>query len=62
MAAKWVTIYIAHGEKSADDAMALLAREGFLCRANSAGDSCYELMTLPTEAQEARDLLHENGF
>ena len=64
---KWVVIYIAHGDDSAGAVNELLVREGFLCRINpiargSANDSCYEVMALPTEAQEARDFLHENGY
>ena len=60
---KWVVISIAHSDNSATTMSELLSREGFMCRVNlMAGDSCYEVMTLSTEAQEARDFLHENGY
>lgn len=68
MKSKWVVIYIAHGEATADAAQALMDREGFLCRIEpiakgaSSGEACFEVMALPTEAQEARDTLQENGF
>lgn len=68
MEPKWVVIYIAHSENSLHAAQALLASEGFLCRANPmarsghAGEVCYEVSTLKSEAQEARDALQEQGF
>lgn len=68
MKSKWVVIYIAHGESNANAIRELMDREGFLCRiepiarAASSGEACYEVMALPTEAQEARDTLQESGF
>ncbi len=68
MKTKWVVIYIVHGEAGAEAARALMDREGFLCRIEpiakgaSGGEACYEVLALPTEAQEARDTLQENGF
>ena len=65
---KWVVIYIAHSDESAEAIRELVSREGFLCRINpfsrsaSSGESCYEVMTLKAEAQEARDMLQEHGF
>ncbi len=66
MKSKWVVIYIAHGEAAVAAIRNLMDREGFLCRIEpitaSGGEVCYEVMALPTEAQEARDTLHESGF
>ena len=68
MGPKWVVIHIAHSDESAETIRELVLREDFLCRVNplsrsaSSGDSCYEVMTLTSEAQEARDMLHEHGF
>lgn len=65
---KWVVIHIAHGEYRADKARELLEKEGFLCRLNpiaraaAAGETCFEVLALPGEAQEARDILQESSF
>ena len=65
--AKWVVIHIAHSEERAARASELLEREGFLVRVNPiarsiTADPCFEVQALSCEAQEARDLLQENGF
>lgn len=65
---KWVVIGIAHGGQRAEQARELLTREGFVCRLNpiaratSSGEVCFEVLALASEAQEARDILMENGL
>lgn len=64
----WVVIHMAHSEKRACAAVDALTREGFLVksrtvsRALSAGDNCFEVLALKSEAKEARDLLQEMGY
>lgn len=65
----WVVIQVAHSQARAEAAQGLLIREGFMVKirpvnkALSTGGVClYEIMALTSEAEEARDLLQENGF
>lgn len=64
----WVVIHMAHSEERAKRAEEMLVREGFLARvrpvarALTAGDCCYEVLSLKAEAKEARDVLQEAGF
>jgi hypothetical protein len=58
---------MAHSERRAEDAQALLTREGFMVRIRPvaktlAGECCFELMAIKTEAKEAREVLQENGL
>lgn len=63
---QWVVIHIAHSQASADAARELLEREGFMVRLSpiakqaTSGEAYFEVMTLPTEAKEARDLILES--
>jgi hypothetical protein len=63
----WVVIHMAHSERKAQDAQALLTREGFMVRVKPvaralAGERCFELQTIKAEAREAREVLQENGL
>jgi hypothetical protein len=63
----WVVIHMAHSEQRAEDAQALLTREGFMVRVRPvartlAGEHCFELQAIKAEAKEARDVLQENGL
>lgn len=63
----WVVIHMAHSEQKAQDAQALLTREGFMVRVRPvakalSGDCCFELQAIKAEAKEAREVLQENGL
>lgn len=63
----WIVIYMAHSERKARDAKALLIREGFVVRVRPVartlgGERCFELQTIKAEAREAREVLQENGL
>lgn len=62
----WMVVYMTQDPQALEAAERLLEREGFLVqrralnRAVSGG--AYELRALASEAQEARQLIMENGF
>ncbi len=65
--AMWVVIHMAHSEQKAQDAEALLTREGFMIRVipvarTLSGERCFEVQALKAEAKEAREVLTENGL
>ena len=66
--AVWVVIHMAHSEQRSEIILDLLTKEGFMItvrpvsRTLSAGDACYEVLALASEAKEARDFLQEAGF
>lgn len=65
--AKWLVVYLSDSRDRAENAARLLADEGFLVRGDVPGgpvshSEMYELRVLQAEAQEARQLLIENGF
>jgi hypothetical protein len=65
--AMWVVIHMAHSEPRAQDAEALLTREGFMVRIipvarTVSGERCFEVQTLKAEAKEAREVLAESGY
>ncbi len=65
--AGWVVIHMAHTQQRAEQIERLLDGEGFLIRVRPvaralSGDSCFEVLSLSSEAKEARDLLQERGF
>lgn len=64
----WITIHVAHTTELADAARQLLEAEGFLVNVQplahnvAQGESCFEIMVLKSEANEARELLMERGL
>ncbi len=66
--AAWIIIHMAHSEEKANAIVDQLTREGFLvkarpvARALSAGEVCFEVLALTSEAKEARDVIQEMGF
>lgn len=59
---------MAHSADAADSAKELLESEGFMVKLRplahsvSPTESCFEIMVLKSEAEEARDLLMERGY
>ena len=65
--AQWKVIHIARNEDSARDSRRFLEEESFLVRfrriaSGAAGGDCYEILTLSTEADDARQLLIDHNF
>lgn len=65
--AVWVVIHMAHSEQKAENARALLTREGFMVRIRPvartlSGERCFEIQAIKAEAKEAREVLQENGL
>jgi hypothetical protein len=62
-AANWVVISIAQSAQSAEEMQTALSGEGFLINirhaGGDAGESLYEILAIPSEANEARDFLHD---
>lgn len=66
--AQWKVIHMARSEKSANEILSLLEREGILARSKqvyrtvSSEENYYEIMVLGAEAIEAQQLLIENNL
>jgi hypothetical protein len=62
-AANWVVISISQSAESAQNMQTALSGEGFLVNIRQAGgvagEHVYEILAIPSEANEARDFLNE---
>jgi hypothetical protein len=62
-AAGWVVISISLSAESAENIQTALSGEGFLINVRqaggAAGENVYEILAIPSEADEARDFLND---
>jgi len=64
----WKVIYIAHGAGAAQNLETLLRKSGFMCRVHVVGSrrsgvaGAYEIEVPESEADDAYEVLCENGF
>lgn len=61
-AAPWRVIYIARGERQAQEIEALLRQAGFMMEQTPLGGEDIEIKVLESEAEEARLYLMEQGL
>ena len=64
--ANWVVISISQSAESAEDMQTALSAEGFLVTVRqaggAAGEDVYEILAIPSEANEARDFLNGDSY
>lgn len=62
----WTTIYVASNKKWTDNIKDILTHEGIYVKVNDiskeAGEISYAILVLENEAEDAREILVENGI